>query len=83
MRVFGTQAMTNRTLVSRYRDCLSELIKNDKRSVPTGIRPLMGSDEVAEVRAEAQPLSYSHHGDLSLPTHGARLAGLRSSPIQQ
>jgi hypothetical protein len=83
MRLFGTHAMTNRTLVSRYRDYLGELIKDDKRSVATGICPLMESDEVAEVRAEAQPLSYSHQGDLSLPTHGARLAGLGSSPVQQ
>ena len=83
MRLFGIQAMINRTLVSRYRDCLGELIENDKRSVPTGIRPLMGSDEVAEVRAEAQPLTYFHQGDLPLPTHGARLAGLGSSPVQQ
>ena len=51
-RPSSTKGLTNWTLVSRYRDYLGELIKNDKRSVLTGIRPLMGSDEVAEVRAE-------------------------------
>jgi len=60
MGLFGTQAMTNRTLVSRYRDCLGELIKNDKRRVATWICLLMGSDEVAEVRAEKQPLACPH-----------------------